>query len=212
MVKLAVFGSTYPSQIRANPQALGELEVVWMGTALEDFRAEAPPLKPQVLALDFVDLGKLPPELVPELLQATGAQHALVSYRLTNHPLLQALSSPRIRFVQGPLPLSLVRVHVLKALEELRRAPTREIRPPRFTPEQLGRLMETAATVKCECPNHLTQLISGLQAFEEYAKTCENRDAKDARLHAVLHQQTALAREAMEDGLAALLEAEDIRL
>lgn len=220
MVKLALLGDTYPTQLQVNSQALRDLEVVWVGASVESFRAEVPRLRPQVLALDFVDLGKLPERLVPELLEATGAQHALVSYRLTHHAMLQALTSPRIRFIQGPLPLTLLRVHVHRALEELRQASasvalagsSRAPRPPRFSAEQLGRLMEIVATVKCECPNHLAQLISGLRAFEDYSKTCESRDEKDQRVHAILHRQTAAAREAMEDGLAALMEHENIRL
>ena len=65
MVKLALLGDTYPSQLQANPRALRNLEVVWAGTSLEAFRAEVPGLQPQVLALDFVDLGKVPERLVP---------------------------------------------------------------------------------------------------------------------------------------------------
>lgn len=220
MVKLALLGNTYPSQFQANPKALGDLDVVWVGTSLETFLAEVPRLRPRVLALDFVDLGKLPRMLVADLVEATGAEHALVSYRLTNHGMLQELTSPRIRFVQGPLPLNLVNVHVHRALEELQRArepraprvPATTPRPPRYTPAQLGRLLEMVNTVKCECPNHLAQLISGLQAFEEYSKTCKSRDEKDRKVHAALYRQTAIAREAMEDGLAELLEHENIRL
>lgn len=213
MTKLALLGDTYPTQLRVNPRALGDLEVVWTGTTREAFLAEVPPLRPHVLALDFVDLGQVLEGWIPELLEASGAQHALVSYRLTNHPLLRALTSPRIRFIQGPVPLSVLRTHVQTALEELRRGtPVRVPRPPRFTQAQLAQLLEIATALKCECPNHLSQLISGLQAFEEYSRTCENKDEKDRRVHAVLYRQTALAREAMEDGLAALLEAENIRL
>ncbi|AKJ00860.1 hypothetical protein ATI61_112121 [Archangium gephyra] len=220
MVKLALLGDTYPSQLQANPQAMRDLEVVWVGSSLEAFRAEVPALRPQVLALDFVDLGKVPERLVPELLSLTGAAHAVVSYRLTHHGMLQALTSQRIRFVQGPLPLSLLRTHVHRALEEARQARRQEVpqgpaqtpKPPRFTHEQLGRLLEVVATVKCECPNHLAQLISGLRAFEEYSKDCESRDEKDQRMHALLYRQTAVAREAMEDGLLALLEHENIQL
>ncbi|QRK13029.1 hypothetical protein JQX13_25180 [Archangium violaceum] len=220
MVKLALLGDTYPTQLHVNSRALEGMEVVWAGTTLESFRADVPGLRPQVLALDFVDLGKLPEQLVPELLALTGARHALVSYRLTNHAMLQALTSPRLRFVQGPLPLSLLRVHVHRALEELRRAgdkastpgPSRTPRPPRFTAAQLGRLMEISVSVKCECPNHLARLVSGLLAFEAYSRVCESREEKDQRIHALLHRQTASAREAMEDGLEALLEHENIRL
>jgi hypothetical protein len=79
MVKLAMFGETYPSQLQVNPRALRDLEVVWVGASLESFRTEVPKLRPEVLALDFVDLGKVPEQLVPELLDVTGARHALVS-------------------------------------------------------------------------------------------------------------------------------------
>ncbi|WNG44559.1 hypothetical protein F0U60_10970 [Archangium minus] len=220
MVKLALLGDTYPTQLHVNSRALQGLEVVWAGTTLESFRANVPGLRPQVLALDFVDLGKIPEKLVPELLELTGAQHALVSYRLTNHVMLQALTSPRIRFVQGPLPLSLLHVHVHRALDELRQAndkaatasPPRTPRPPRFTHEQLGQLLEIVTKVKCECPNHLARLVSGLLSFEEYSRTCESQDEKDQRIHALLYRQTTSAREAMEDGLVALLEHENIRL
>lgn len=72
--------------------------------------------------------------------------------------------------------------------------------------------MELVATVKCECPNHLAQLISGLRAFEVYSKDRESRDERDQRMHAILYRQTAVAREAMEDGLLALLEHENLQL
>ncbi|WP_309896723.1 hypothetical protein [Archangium sp.] len=213
MVKLALFGQTYPSQLQANPRALQGLEVVWAGASLESLRTDVPKLRPEVLALDFVDLGKVPEQLVPELLEATGARHALVSYRLTHHAMLQAITSERIRFIQGPLPLTLLRTHVERALENTSRvAPRPPPRPPRFTAEQLGRLMEIASSVKCECPNQLAQLVSGLQAFEQYSKTCESQNEKDQRIHALLYRQSAVAREALEEGLVALLEHENIQL
>ncbi|MFY0573262.1 hypothetical protein ACN28S_01830 [Cystobacter fuscus] len=61
MVKLALLGDSYPSQVRVNPRALGELEVVWVGQSRESFTREVPRLRPQVLALDFMDLGRCPP-------------------------------------------------------------------------------------------------------------------------------------------------------
>jgi hypothetical protein len=72
--------------------------------------------------------------------------------------------------------------------------------------------MEISSGVQCECPNHLAQLVSGLQAFEDYSKTCENRDDKDREIHALLYRQTATAREVMEEALAALVKHERIQL
>jgi hypothetical protein len=216
MAKLALLGDTYPSQLRVNPRALGELEVVWVGESRDSFRAEVPRLRPNVLALDFTDLGQVAPRLIPELMDQTGARHALVSYRITDQALLSVLTSTRVRFVQGPLALSLLRVHVSRLIEEPRlsnvtglpRAP----RPPRFNPEQLGRLMELATRGTCECSQQLARLVSGLRGFEEYSGGCERPDDKELRLHGLLHRQVALAREALEDGLVALLDHQNIRV
>ncbi|ATB31226.1 hypothetical protein [Melittangium boletus] len=217
MVKLALLGDTYASQLRVNPRALVDMEVVWVGESHDTFRADVPRLKPDVLALDFADLGQVPPRLVPELMELTGARHALVSYRLTNHALLESLTSPRVRFVQGPLPLSLLRVHVNRTLQEPRQTdPTfgapRGPKPPRFTPDQLGRLMELATRDTCECSQQLARLVSGLRGFEEYSDGCDRPDEKELRLHGLLHRQVAFAREALEDGLVALLEHQNIRV
>ena len=73
-----------------------------------------------------------------------------------------------------------------------------------FTPAQLGRLQEIASSVRCECPNHLAELVSSLAAFEEYSKRCENRDAADAAMHAKLYRETSRARRLMEEALIAL--------
>jgi|GEM_PF-7116921 len=217
MVKLALLGDTYASQLRVNPRALGDMEIVWVGESHDTFRSEVPRLRPDVLALDFADLGQVPPRLVPELMELTGARHALVSYRLTHHALLESLTSPRVRFVQGPLPLSLLRVHVNRAIEEPKQAdPTlgtiRGPKPPRFTPEQLGRLMELATRDTCECSHQLARLVSGLRGFEEYAGGCERPDEKELRMHGLLQRQVAFAREALEDGLVALLDHQNIRV
>ncbi len=218
MKKLAMLGDTYPSQLRVNPRALGELDVVWVGESQEVFRSEVPRLRPNVLALDFTDLGKVPPQLVPELMELTGARHALVSYRQTHHALLESLSSPRVRFIQGPTPLSVLRAHVHRVLDEPRRPESNALgmprvpRPPRFSPEQLGQLMELSTRGSCECANQLARLVGGLRGFEEYAGGCERPDEKELRLHGLLHRQVAFAREALEDGLVALLDHQNIRI
>ncbi len=85
--------------------------------------------------------------------------------------------------------------------------------PPRqFTPSQIGRLLEIRPKVNCECPNHLASLVSSLVAFENYSAMCENRNAADAELHAILHAETSKARAIMEGALAQLIQAENIRL
>lgn len=227
-VRVALLGDTYPSQLRENPQALKDLDVVWVGSSQELFRAEVPSKQPQVLVLDFVDLAKLPEGHVAGLLEQTGATRAIVTYRFAQRALVTKLgASSRIRMLQGPMSLNLLRAHIfLFALDDTlpqKRGPgdstmSSPVTPPpmpkpqRFTPDQLGRLMEIASGVQCECPNHLAQLVNGLQAFENYSKQCESKNDKDREIHALLYRQTAAARDVMEEALAALVKHERIQL
>ncbi|WNG14681.1 hypothetical protein [Cystobacter fuscus] len=217
MVKLALLGDSYPSQVRVNPRALDELEVVWVGQSRESFLREVPRLRPQVLALDFMDLGQVPTELVPGMMESTGARHALISYRLPHSPLIDALRSPRVSFLRGPVPLSLLRLRLHRSLDDLERAgrPASQApaaHAPRFSPEQLGRLMELSTQEGCECAPQLARLVSGLRGFWEYTAGCAQRDEKDQRLHELLDRQMTRARQALEEGLVALLEHGNIRL
>lgn len=91
---------------------------------------------------------------------------------------------------------------------------TQSFTPPErlFSVEQLARLLEITSEVDCECPNHLSRIVDGLLAFEEYSANCESRDAEDAALHAYLHKETAKARAIMETALVELVRFEKIEL
>ena len=66
--------------------------------------------------------------------------------------------------------------------------------------------------MNCECPRHLAELITGLVAFERYSSECENRNLKDAALHAYLHATASHARNLIEDALAHVIDVEDIQV
>ncbi|MGC3959906.1 MAG: hypothetical protein QM813_18850 [Verrucomicrobiota bacterium] len=76
--------------------------------------------------------------------------------------------------------------------------------PKLFNQFQLGRLQEARSKVRCECPNHLSELVTSLNAFEEYSRKCENAGDDDAKLHGYLYQQTSRARRLMEEALLTL--------
>lgn len=93
-------------------------------------------------------------------------------------------------------------------------ATVREAAPTerRFTKAQLARLREIESKVECECPNHLSELLLSLSAFEDYSAACESRSADDAKIHSLLHRSTAAARRIVEDALVELLRHENIVL
>jgi hypothetical protein len=240
MVKLALLGESYPAQLRENPQALRDVEVVWSGTSLEAFQEEVRAKRPDVLALDFLELNAVETGVVPALLEDSGARHAIVTYRFAKRGVLQQYPAGKVRLLQGPISLSLLRAHVhLAVLDDMLQPPAKVApaqasapvptvgpnagvmasvpvpaipKPPRYTPETLGKLLEISSAVQCECPNHLSQLVSSLQAFEEYSKHCENRNEADRQAHAMLYRYTAAARAVMEEALAALVKHEGIQL
>lgn len=250
MVKLALLGESYPAQLRENPQALRDVQVVWSGTSLESFRSEVRGARPDVLALDFAELDGVETGVVPALMEDSGAKHAIITYRFAKRGVLQQYPAGKVRLLQGPISLSLLRAHVhLAVLDDMlqpqpvklsvgtqaapaapppsgtqvRMAPAgaetlatvtvpATPKPPRYSPEQLGRLLEISSAVQCECPNHLSQIVSSLQAFEEYSKHCENRNEADRQVHALLYRYTAAARAVMEEALTALVKHENIQL
>jgi len=87
-----------------------------------------------------------------------------------------------------------------------------EIPVRQFSDEALSELSRISTTVDCECPHHISTLVGALNAFEEYSRECENKNEKDALLHAYLHRRTARARAIMEDALVVLMEAEGIEI
>ncbi|PTL77006.1 hypothetical protein [Vitiosangium sp. GDMCC 1.1324] len=248
MVKLALLGESFPAQLRENPQALRDVEVVWSGSSVESFRQEVPARRPNVLALDFKELNGVETGGVPGLMEGSGARHAIVTYRFAKRGVLQQYPAGKVRLLQGPISLSLLRAHVHLAVmddmlqpQQVKRvpapgagapmasagAPTLQLgapgavstvtvpatpKPPRYSAEQLGVLLEVASAVQCECPNHLSQIVSSLQAFEEYSKQCESRNEADRQLHALLYRYTAAARAVMEEALTALVKHENIQL
>lgn len=247
MVKLALLGESYPAQLRENPQALRDVEVVWSGTSVEAFRDEVPGKRPDVLALDFLELNGVQTGVVPGLLEGSGAKHAIVTYRFARRGVLQQYPAGKVRLLQGPISLSLLRAHVhlavlddmlqppqAKAAAPVAQTPTASAstpalhlgapgavstvtvpatpKAPLYSPEQLGVLLEVSSAVQCECPNHLSQIVSSLQAFEEYSKHCENRNEADRQVHALLYRYTAAARAVMEEALTALVKHENIKL
>jgi hypothetical protein len=71
----------------------------------------------------------------------------------------------------------------------------------RYSAEQLGRLMEIQSGVKCECPNQVSKIVTGLGQFEDYERGCLNLNEADRQVHERLYALTVQARSIMEEAL-----------
>lgn len=84
--------------------------------------------------------------------------------------------------------------------------------PRRFDAQQLAQIVSLNGSIACECPNHLAELVSSLNAFEQYSSECANRNASDRELHAHLNQSAGFARAILEDCLVKVMEIEGIKI
>lgn len=91
-----------------------------------------------------------------------------------------------------------------------------EVTPPaaprRFDEMFLATVARLPTTVRCECPNHLADLLTKLNGFEQYSLECENSDPADASVHAMLYASAAHCRQVLEQALQSVLEHEGIPL
>lgn len=93
-------------------------------------------------------------------------------------------------------------------------ASTAQVHPPEkiFTREILQHLNQMAPNLNCECPNHLSELLLKLRAFESYSQQCGSTSAEDAALHQQIQKTTAQASHLLENLLVDVLKFEKIEL
>ena len=77
-----------------------------------------------------------------------------------------------------------------------------------YTNNELIKLSSASATIKCECPQHLSSMILKLIQFEIYSMECASRFKKDADIHVLLGNLTGHARSIMEQALRKVIETE----
>lgn len=241
MVRVAILDDRLPLQLRERPSALGDVDVVWAGQDVQELIRRARTLQPQVLVanVDLIPGGV--PDGPQQLVRDTQAELLIAVYTFARREELEALTGPNMRPLRAPIRLEFLRAQMMSVIvrDVLARnpntmppripsaaGPSSTLRPPsstmpavtavvppmRFTPHQLGKLAEITSSVDCECPNHLSDLVTSLQAFERYSQACKSRDKADAELHHRLYLATAQARAVMENALEELIKHERIVL
>lgn len=241
MVKVAILDDRLPLQLRERPAALGDVDVVWAGQDVQELIRKARALQAQVLVANIDLLPGGLPDGPQQLLRDTQAELLIAIYTFARREELEALTGPNMRPLRAPIRLEFLRAQMMSVIvrdvlgrnpntmpPRIPTAPTAPtsvrssssptnaastvVPPMRFTPHQLGKLAEITSSVDCECPNHLSDLVTSLQAFERYSQSCKSRDKADAELHHRLYVATAQARGIMEAALEDLIKQERIVL
>jgi DNA-binding transcriptional MerR regulator len=219
----AVFiGETVAPLARSGSADLDGVEIAGAVDAPEDADDALLSANPHVIVLECPTVDARTARTAQSLLRRSRAVRVLVVYGFGTRESVQRLSAGRVRAIRGPLSAFELKRAILESedpdpYEVLRTADVAGDVPTdaparRFSTAALAKISGVSSTVQCECPQHLVALVTQLSAFEAYSAECENKNDKDAALHAMLHRTTAHVRARMEDALAQVMEAEGIVL
>ena len=184
MVSVELVGSQFAEQLRTNRDALGDVEVAWVGADPDELRRHLPELRIDALALDVTDHAGLSADSIRSLVATSNAQLAVVSYGFTTRAFLRELRDERIRVLQAPLSLSSLRAHLAFLL-------VRDLLSGR-----------RASNATCACVSEAERAASSLLVLEARERDCPHRDRLGTATHAQLDDLSRQAREALQRAVA----------
>ena len=195
----------------------GDIDLVGSHVSYADFEKDAMALKPDVLVLEMPAVQADRVAQLSQLGARCGARRTVVVYSFGMRGLLERLRRDGVLALRAPVTAESLaqacRFDAAGALSPPALPPAGEAIPGRrFDDAALSAMTRLPATIRCECPQHLADLLFRLNAFEAYSADCENRSERDAALHAHLHRETAKARALVEQALEHLIRSEEIDL
>ena len=172
---------------------------------------------PSTVIVDVPVLRNDLPAALRQLRLQIKPQVVIVIYGFGNRQLLSRLDNANVIALAAPAdPAQIARIcHLGMAVDP---APpsafsqmlTQPAPPRRYDDAFLQQLSHMPSKMLCECPNHLADLLSKLNAFESYSLGCESANIKDAALHAMMYGASGHCREFLEQVLRQLLAHEGI--
>lgn len=148
--------------------------------------------------------------------EATGVAAVVVLYRFCSSATIRALRAQGCLVARIPADLGELAWLCQSALTG-HRPPLQEPRaatvaPPRFGDDDLANIIAAGNRISCECPRHLSELLSMVGSFERYSQQCAARNPEDAALHAQLALASGRARVLLEDAMEQLALADGLPL
>ena len=220
--RVAVLGNALKERMEREMPGDDHLEVVALYRDREELLEQEPGLEADILILEYATLQPEQIRDIGTLLLRSGAARAVVVYGFASRTTLERLESARITPLRAPVDGAELRrwCSILKARPTLSRGMQTEagidisgpLPAQRFDADMLIKIAAASVTVRCECPHHLVDLISSLNAFEAYSQECEVLNVDDAALHAFLHSATAQARSLLETALVHVMDADAIEI
>ena len=216
-LRVLVQGNALPFLVGYWKNEWDDIEITGSHVSYADFEKDAIGLKPDVLVLEMPALQADRVAQLQGLAMQSGAKRTVVVYSFGMSSLLERLRKDGIITLRSPVTAEAL----AQACRIDGRATPRPLALPtagealparRFDDATLSAVTRLPTSIRCECPQHLADLLFRLNAFEAYSADCENRNEADAALHAHLHRETAKARVLLEDALEHLVRCEEIDL
>jgi MerR family transcriptional regulator, light-induced transcriptional regulator len=217
--RVIVIGSSLADRLGREAPLLEGIDFVGFYASRRAFlEAERPSTVPDVAVLEYPTLHGDQVAEIGDLIAQCGAPRAIVIYSFSNRATIGRLDARRITAKRAPINPQEILRWCMSQPPKTRVSETDEadlslpIPLRRFGDADLARIAASSPSVRCECPQHLVDLVLSLNAFESYCTECEDRNSEDAALHAYLHTATARARAMMETALERVVVVEGIHL
>ncbi len=169
-----------------------------------------------VLIIEYPAIQRDHIQHINALFKDSGAKQLMLIYGFTNSAAKVLLRKTDFTYIQAPITIDHLKTEINNLISEKNiaednnfgfdldsKAPLRT-----YSNNELIKLSSASATIKCECPQHLSSMILKLIQFEIYSDECADRFKKDADLHVLLGNLTGHARSIMEQALSKVIEAE----
>jgi DNA-binding transcriptional MerR regulator len=221
-LRITIIGETLAAKVDNASEQLEQLELIGRYKTPQALLGDSDAPDIDILVIEQPTLQPSTAELVVDLMAHSHAAHVVVIYRFASHKSIAQLPLSRCSTLRAPVEpltleqhcISIAGMHV--SADTIQGDPLHSPMPPaparRYDDTTLTRIASISPTIQCECPHHLAELITSLNAFELYSSQCESRNDRDAELHGYLSNTTAHARHMIEKALGIVLEAENIEI
>ena len=143
---------------------------------------------------------------IKNILKNNGIEHCIILYRFASSGGMQAANSDkRINTLRQPVTAQdiFLMIKFLTDTEPSNKNSSRETHDEHvpFTDKELWEISVMANPIHCECPKHLSSIISSIKGFEKYSADCEELSERDRIIHRELEENAQEARIIMEKSL-----------
>ena len=189
-----------PSTHLAEVRVVARYELATIMNDLSSIKADV-----DIIIFEIASLHPNTIELITEILAKSEASHALVIYRFGSpNGMKLAQLDGRIHPMQAPVfPMDIqiasnFAVNRKLGSNRLFNDSQEKKEHVPFSEKELWEINMMSNPIHCECPKHLSSIISSLRGFEKYSAECEDLNEKDRVLHKELETRAAQARIIME--------------